>query len=316
MKKRIRIILSMVLILALLSTNAAVFAANIYTDVPTDAWYNECVDYCQQNKILFGVGDQSFSPYSNMTRGMLVTALYRLDGKHAVPDKTSFTDVEQGSYYYDAVAWAHHHKIVYGFSDQTFAPDSKVSREQVACVIARYATYAHADFLNDEPIELAYSDMDQVSAYARASVDIMRHTGLMLGNKNTEFRPKDPLSRAQAAKILMRLSVKMAGLKPAVLRVMNPDGVAQTEVTLSDADTALLRTIIHSDVWVPSEIPEYIATHEIILDNVAYQFERESTGNGFHGFRFENIYGSKYGAFSTEDTAILEKLDGILFGAE
>lgn len=314
--KYLRVLLPILLIMVLLLNTAVVFGADAYTDVPAEAWYNECVDYCRQNGIMLGTGTQSFSPDSNMTRGMFVTVLYRLDGENAVSEKTSFTDVAQDSYYYDAVAWAYKNEIVRGFDEKTFAPDRMVSREQAACMIARYAEYIDAAFLNDEPVELAYSDMNEVSAYARESVDIMRHTGLMLGNEKTEFQPQASISRAEAAMILMRFDMKIAGLKPAVLHVMGENGVVQTEVTLSDEATALLRTVIHNQDWVSTEIPEFIATHEIILDNVVYKFERESAGNGYSGFRFQNVYGSGYGACFTSNAALFEKLDSILFSIE
>lgn len=93
----------------------------VFTDVNTDLWYHEGVDYVVANGLMLGTGSTTFSPDAGTTRSMLVTILYRMAGSPAVSASASFTDIEAGAFYYDAVLWASGNDITNGVSETSFA---------------------------------------------------------------------------------------------------------------------------------------------------------------------------------------------------
>ena len=100
-----------------------------FTDVSTDEWYHEAVDYVVENGLFAGTSDTTFTPGGSMTRGMLVTVLWRMAGRPEAKAPAAFRDVDAGQYYAEAVAWAAENGIVAGISETAFAPNAKATRE-------------------------------------------------------------------------------------------------------------------------------------------------------------------------------------------
>ena len=98
--------------------------------------------YLYENEIMNGTSDTQFSPNAELTRGMVVTILYRMEGEPFTLGSKSFTDVKAGRYYSEAVEWAAENGIVNGFTDGTFKPDQAVTREQLASILRRYASFS------------------------------------------------------------------------------------------------------------------------------------------------------------------------------
>ena len=115
-----------------------------FTDVASDAWYYDAVAYVYENGLMNGTSLTTFGPDVNITRGMIVTILYRLDGEPAA-SVSNFTDVPANAYYTDAVAWAAENGIVKGYDDGAFGPDDDVTMEQFAAILYRYAAYKGYD---------------------------------------------------------------------------------------------------------------------------------------------------------------------------
>ncbi|WP_419057029.1 S-layer homology domain-containing protein, partial [Evtepia gabavorous] len=116
-----------------------------FTDVKTGDWFYEAVQYVYDKGMMTGVSADRFAPASTTTRGMIVTILYRLENEPAVSGGSAFTDVESGAWYADAVAWAAANDIVNGTSATTFAPNSPITREQMATMLYRFAQYKGMD---------------------------------------------------------------------------------------------------------------------------------------------------------------------------
>ncbi len=102
-------------------------------------WFYDAVVYAYQNELMDGVGGNRFAPNSETTRAQLVTILHRLEGEPAVSGDLPFTDVETGTWYTDAVAWAAQNGIVNGVSDTEFAPGDDLTRQQLVTILDRYA---------------------------------------------------------------------------------------------------------------------------------------------------------------------------------
>lgn len=173
-----------------------------FTDVSTSDWFYDDVAFVYENGLFSGTDSRSFSPNASMTRAMLVTVLYRLEGEPTVTGRSSFTDVRSGAYYEKAVIWAAANGIVTGTDSTSFSPDAKVTREQLAAILYRYAQYRKLD--TDASAKLnSFTDAGSVSAYASEALGWAVSEGLINGASG-KLMPKGDATRAQVAAILHR----------------------------------------------------------------------------------------------------------------
>ena len=173
-----------------------------YTDIPTD-WAKEGICFVIENGLMVGTTSTTFAPKDTLTRAMLVTVLYRMAGSPTVDAPSGFTDVADGQWYSDAIAWAAANGIVNGVGGNKFAPSEPVTREQLAAIFFRYAKAEapEADVLS------GYPDAEAISTYARDAMAWAVSTGLVTGSKEadgTYLAPQGLAAREQAAAILMR----------------------------------------------------------------------------------------------------------------
>lgn len=173
-----------------------------FTDVSTSDWFYSDVMFVYENGLFSGTDSRSFSPNASMTRAMLVTVLYRLEGEPVGTGSSSFSDVRSGSYYEKAVAWAAANGIVTGTGSTSFSPDAKVTREQLAAILYRYAQYKKLD--TDAGAKLdSFSNAGNVSGYASEALSWAVSEGLINGASG-RLTPKGDATRAQVAAILHR----------------------------------------------------------------------------------------------------------------
>lgn len=173
-----------------------------FSDVNVKEWYHDSVDYVVTHDLMNGVTGGKFDPAGEMNRAMLVTVLWRYEGK-PTGAKNTFSDVPAGEWYTDAVAWAAANGIVNGIGDGRFDPLGKITREQMATILCRYTenrgitdTSKHGDLSG-------FSDENQISAYATDAVAWAVGEGLILGSEGM-LLPQGNATRAQVATILMR----------------------------------------------------------------------------------------------------------------
>lgn len=175
-----------------------------YYDLDPTMWYHRGVDYVLNRGMMNGVADTQFAPDWDVTRAMLVTVLWRAEGKPAGAN-TTFTDLEDGLYYVDAVKWAAANGVVNGYSDTVFAPNDAITREQFAAIMYRYAKAKGYDVTAGENTNiLSYSDYDAISEYAIEAMQYTLGSGLIKGRTETTLNPKDNTTRAEMATILYR----------------------------------------------------------------------------------------------------------------
>ena len=153
-----------------------------------------------QNGLMIGVGEHEFAPEAEITRGMFVTVLYRMEGKPRTALAYSFTDVPENEYFAKAVAWASKNGIVEGYSDREYAPYQSISREEMAAMLYRYAKYKGKDTTTGK--EAAYTDRERISDFAARAVQWATAKGIMQGDEKKAFRPQDFTTRAEAAIVL------------------------------------------------------------------------------------------------------------------
>ena len=200
MKKRIAFGVVLCSIAMALSVQAMAFA-----DVSSNAWYEKDVRFVAENGLMNGVEKDRFAPEDSVSRGMLVTVLFRMDGAAAGDAKASFADVKKGSYYEDAVAWAESKRIVTGYSEARFGPDDIVTREQLVTILYRYAASKGYDVSASREL-LDFSDASEVSSYAKSCMEWAVGSNLIGGVTATRLVPQGSTTRAQLAAIIARFS--------------------------------------------------------------------------------------------------------------
>ena len=178
----------------------------IFTDMP-ESWYwsHAGIDYAVEHKLFKGMSETTFGLDIAMTRGMLVTVLWRNEGS-PIEGKNEFTDVFADAWYADAVAWAAQNGIVTGIGDGTFAPEKEISREQIATILFRYAKYKSFD--TEAKGELsAFPDANIANDYALDALQWAVAEGYINGVSVVGVSYLQPLgnaTRSQVATILMR----------------------------------------------------------------------------------------------------------------
>ena len=173
-----------------------------YSDVSEDMWYSDTVDYVTENGLMNGTSETEFSPNADITRGMFVTVLYRMENSPETELDYSFTDVAADAYYAEAVAWADDNGIVTGYSDTEFAPEQTINREQMAAIIYRYADYKGEDTAVSGSV--SYADAADISEYALTSVIWVSENRIMQGRTDNTFAPAEFTTRAEAAAVFER----------------------------------------------------------------------------------------------------------------
>ena len=180
-----------------------------FSDVTESDWFYDAVTYAYENGLMDGVGAGLFAPNSETTRAQLVTILHRLAGQPAPSGDSGFSDVETGTWYTDAVAWAAQNGIVNGVSDTQFAPGDDITREQLAVILYRYATYQGYDVSQRAGLS-GFVDAGTISTYAQEALSWASAQGLVLGFEDDSLRPQGNASRAQIAAVLMRFCQTVA----------------------------------------------------------------------------------------------------------
>ena len=173
-----------------------------FNDVSANDWFASAVDYVTGKGMMNGTADNTFSPKANTTRGMIVTVLYRLENQPST-SAASFTDVASGAYYANAVAWANANGIVSGYGSGKFGPNDKVTREQLAAILYRYAQYKKYDVSGANSLD-GYTDAQSVSSYAVPALQWANAAGVVTGKSGSKLDPKGNATRAEVAAMLMR----------------------------------------------------------------------------------------------------------------
>lgn len=208
--KLFRTIASMLLVLTLVSPLSAFAASPSFSDVSEKDWFYNVVTYAAEKGYLYGVGDDRFDPNAVMTRAMFVVALRNVSGVNGLDTSAtgtnSFADVPSGTWYTEAVQWASGNNLVEGYSENQFAPDDKITREQAAVIIEKYAALMNIELQWSSGVAYySYSDGSLINYWASSAINKLSSVHLMNGYGDGNFGPQDALSRSQATSILVSL---------------------------------------------------------------------------------------------------------------
>jgi hypothetical protein len=190
---------------ACLQDAACVYAK--FIDANTKAWYHDGVHFCVENGYMQGVSDTKFDPSGTLSRGMIVTMLWRMDGQKYPNYYMTFKDVPASEWYTEAVRWAAAEKIVSGYDAEHFGPNDPVTREQLATMLYNYAKYKGQGFTGDWMFLLDFVDRADISSWANEAVHWCSMKGIVNGkteNGSKVFDPQGKATRAEAASMVQR----------------------------------------------------------------------------------------------------------------
>ena len=183
-------------------SHATVDVSDIFIDVAPDAWYKDAVQYAYDQGLMTGVSDTEFAPEATTTRAMIVSILARLENV-TTAQAAGFADVDDNDWYATAVNWAANVGVVNGYEDNTFRPNTAITREQLAAILMNYAAYKGYDVSARADLS-HYSDADSISSWANDVLLWAVAEGLLTGVTDDTIAPQAHATRAQVAAILQR----------------------------------------------------------------------------------------------------------------
>ena len=199
-----------------------------FPDCNPNEWYASAVTYVSDKGLITGYNDGTFGPYDNITRGQLVTILWRMEGK-PVSSSAGFSDVSSSDFYYSAALWAQKNGVIKGYGDGTFGGERLITREEAAVMLANYANFKGYDTASDKAALKNISGWREADSWALDSLGWCVDQGLMSGKDTPSGAYLDPMGstwRSAMAKMIMVLDRDVFG---------NPEPAPDPEPTESQA---------------------------------------------------------------------------------
>ena len=180
---------------------------NPFTDVSEKDWFYNDAMFVYKNGLMLGTSKTLFSPHGTVTRGMMATILWRMEGSLAPKGENSFTDVEAGRWYADAITWTTENGIFAGYSKDKFGPDDPITREQLTAIFYRYAVYKGYKLTVTGNLD-KFEDADKITDYAKMVMQWAVGNGLIKGKSENLLDPQGTATRAEIAAMLHRFVEK------------------------------------------------------------------------------------------------------------
>lgn len=184
-----------------------------FPDCNPNEWYASAVTYVSDKGLITGYNDGTFGPYDNVTRGQLVTILWRMEGK-PVSSSAGFSDVSSSDFYYSAALWAQKNGVIKGYGDGTFGGERLITREEAAVMLANYANFKGYDTASDKTALKNISGWREADSWALDSLGWCVDQGLMSGKDTPSGAYLDPMGstwRSAMAKMIMVLDRDVFG---------------------------------------------------------------------------------------------------------
>ena len=180
-----------------------------FTDVSKKAWYYNAVKYVYDNKIVSGYNSYTFAPQDKLTRGMIVTILYKMEGSPNNDGKSKFTDVNSKEWYAKAVKWAVSNGIVHGYGGTSnFGPKDNIKRQDLAGILRNYASYKGKN-INVTSDLTKFKDYKKISNYAKSSMEWAVGKGVITGNDDGTLNPQGTATRAEGVAMIQKYCNKV-----------------------------------------------------------------------------------------------------------
>ena len=238
-----------------------------FVDVVRHRWYYDYVYSAYDQGVFSGLNAYTFGVSQPMTRAMMVTVLYSMSGKPDVSPETPFRDVGSDRYYIKPVAWAYHEEVVQGLSEDVFAPDQNITREQTAVMLHAYAKKTVSEDLTYTKDLSAFDDAEECSEWASQALCWAVKNGILAGRDGNRLAPKEHSTRAELATMLMKYRVRYLNEK------------------ISDYNSYL---------YTKSVIQGYASTRNDYWFGTQY----DSYNRPSESVRFQSAYGEKFNTLS------------------
>lgn len=236
-----------------LAAGVTVLAKDVrdYTDVHPGDWFYRTVADVSEKGLMTGTDETTFGPARNLERGQLATILYRMAGSSDTEYTYIFPDVADGMFYSAPVTWAYQADVITGYNDGTFGPGDKITREQLATMLYRYAEKFGIDTSAKGNI-YEYPDGNSVTDFARDAVSWAVGSGIIKGDKGN-INPQGDVSRAVCATMIARF-IAPPSVAPSVTGALHVDG---GRLCGSDGAGVQLKGIsTHGLAWFPEYVNE------------------------------------------------------------
>lgn len=301
MKKLISMLMTVVMLLALVPSAFAAEGASVdkFTDVPADAWYREELAYALHNGYISGTSETTFAPDALVTRGQFVTILGRMVNADVSQFKTTqFEDVNITSWYGPYVEWARSTGIVNGISSKQFAPDNKITVEQMSVMVSNCISKLS---LSPKAAPVVYSDMSSVSTWAVSGVEAMAKYNLLSVDVTSNINPHKQATRAECTVSLVRLA-QSTGMGVAPTVDADDEWVPDDSYyDLYREDPAVVAKIssIHDELWASGAIKSGMTEKEKAIAYFRWMCENTRYGSDVGPNGSEDdigiVYHSSYG---------------------
>jgi len=180
---------------------------NPFTDVSEKDWFYNDAMFVYKNGLMLGTSKTLFGPHGTVTRGMMATILWRMEGSLAPKGENSFTDVEAGRWYADAITWTAENGIFAGYNKDKFGPDDPITREQLTAIFYRYADYKGYKLTVTGNLD-KFEDADKITDYAKTVMQWAVGNGLIKGKSENLLDPQGTATRAEISAMLHRFIEK------------------------------------------------------------------------------------------------------------
>lgn len=172
-----------------------------FADVPKGSWFYSYIMEVVEAGLFNGTGADTFEPDAPLTRAMLATVLWRMDGSKAPTTQAPFTDVAEEMWFTQAINWAYENQVVNGVTDTTFAPEENITREQLTTMLYRYATAVGRDVSGRGDLT-GFADAGELYTYAEEPTAWAVSAGILNGKEDGKLHPKGEATRAECAKMM------------------------------------------------------------------------------------------------------------------
>ncbi|MCI7181149.1 MAG: S-layer homology domain-containing protein [Schaedlerella sp.] len=185
---------------------------NPFDDVSDQDWFYDNVMDVYEKNLMTGKSTTRFAPSEELVRAQFAVILYRMEGSPEVTYSGIFPDVPEGQFYTEAVIWASENGIITGYtSTGTFGPNDRITREQMATMMYRYAKYKGYDIETDSSYISSFADCNQVQAYANDGMSWCVKNQIITGDGKTGLLlPQGDTVRAVCATIISRFTEKIS----------------------------------------------------------------------------------------------------------
>ncbi len=180
-----------------------------FRDVKAGMWYVDAIKFVYDNGIIVGYDNKKFGPDDKLTRGMIVTILYRMEGSPNNDGISKFSDVSKNEYYAKAVKWAVNNGIIHGYDGTTkFGPNDNIIRQDLSVILKNYAGYNKKD-LNYSNVVIGFKDYNLIDSYALSSMQWAIDKGVITGNDDGTLNPKGNATRAETSAMIQKYCYKV-----------------------------------------------------------------------------------------------------------